>query len=212
MVAGVTTGRAADIEIAVEREVLDRQGASRRVRLSARITSTDATSPPSTSELGEAIRSVDEELEKGCLQAGFRLPSSRPDRTREELVETYRPRQSELVDVLLSDGEITEREAELLRSSVRAPGPAAPPGPPVSAAGTAEAGVLRGLAALPLSNDRTPANARPVEELLRVYQISTLKQAGAVRARRQISYDEYMSLKHHFAQDEASAAASPGSA
>jgi hypothetical protein len=44
-----------------------------------------------------------------------------------------------------------------------------------------------------------------VEELLHTYQITSLRQAGAVRARRQISFDEYMSLKRHFAASEAGA-------
>jgi hypothetical protein len=37
-----------------------------------------------------------------------------------------------------------------------------------------------------------------VPELLRTFQIETLRQAGAVRARRQISFEEYMALKRHF--------------
>jgi hypothetical protein len=38
---------------------------------------------------------------------------------------------------------------------------------------------------------------------LRVYQINSLKQAGAVRARREISFSEYMALKRHFQEAEA---------
>jgi hypothetical protein len=46
--------------------------------------------------------------------------------------------------------------------------------------------------------DRTPSSPRPVDELVRTYRIESIKQAGAVRARRQISYEEYMALKRHF--------------
>jgi hypothetical protein len=111
----------------------------------------------------------------------------RADRAVEELLETYRPRQMELVELLHADGELTDGEYAVLRARVTerppevgsAPAAVAPPAP------------------VPRSGSRS------VEELLRTYQIASLRQAGAVRARRQISFDEYMSLKRHFAAAEA---------
>ncbi len=64
------------------------------------------------------------------------------------------------------------------------------------------------LAAAPIVAERSLEGARSVSELRRTYQIDTLKQAGAVRARRQISFAEYMALKRHF-EAEASSASAP---
>jgi hypothetical protein len=58
--------------------------------------------------------------------------------------------------------------------------------------------VDRPLAAAPVGVDRSLPPARPVADLLREFGITSLKQAGAVRARRQISFAEYMALKRHF--------------
>jgi hypothetical protein len=51
---------------------------------------------------------------------------------------------------------------------------------------------------VPLAAEPKLPPARPVPELLRTFQIASLRQAGAVRARRQISFAEYMALKRHF--------------
>jgi hypothetical protein len=117
-------------------------------------------------------------------------------RPLEELVETYRPRQAELVDLLREDGEISAPEAELLNGYLARLGGAATPEdllpagipPPTD----------RPIAAMPLEVDRAPVVPRPVGQLLDQYRIESLKQAGAVRARRQISFEEYMALKRHF--------------
>jgi hypothetical protein len=201
----VALERPREVEITVERELVDAAGVPRRWRLSARFPMSADGVEPTAAELAAAYRDLDQRLERARAEAGLRGPAARAERSLEELVETYRPRQAELVEMLLADGELTEHEAELLRSAVagsrpRAPVPAAPSAP----------GSTEFLAAMPLANDRTPATARSVPELIATYQIGSLKQAGAVRARRQISYDEYMALKHHFAEAErAESAASP---
>ena len=136
----------------------------------------------------------------------WRLPP-RPDRELTELVETYRPRQSELVDLLRDEGELTAVEHGRLREylaagTTRLPDRSFEDAPasarsPASRDGPAPT-MAPPLAAAPLESDRTPSTSRPVPVLLEQYQISSLKQAGAVRARRQISYEEYMALKRHF--------------
>jgi len=61
------------------------------------------------------------------------------------------------------------------------------------------------LAAAPALAGRPDEGARTVAELLRLYRIDSLKQAGAVRARREISFAEYMALKRYFQEPGASA-------
>lgn len=194
--AAVSLRRAREFELSVEREILDTSGVSRRVRLTSHFLLPDGASAPTPAEYAEAIRELDRELEAARAQAGFRGPAPRVDRSRTELLETYRPRQAELVDALLADGEISEGEAEMLRSAL--PTPRAGPRSEAPTKPTLVPETDRPLAAMPLSNDRAPTVARPVTELLATFQIATLKQAGAIRARRQISYDEYMALKRHF--------------
>lgn len=189
--------RARTTELSVEREVTDRAGMARRIRLTAEFES-EGGAPPTPAELGRALRALDEELDKGRAEAGFRGPPARAERTLEELMEAYRPRQPELVELLRSEGEISEAEAELLRAALG----------PMPAVELPPAG--GSLAAMPLSTERpTSGGARSVEELLRVYQIGSLKQAGLVRARRQISFDEYMSLKRHYGAEERPPATPP---
>jgi hypothetical protein len=194
--------------ITVERELPGPDGAIRRVALSARYELADRPEPPTAEELGEATRALDRELEEALGKAGFPSVPARRDRELAELIETYRPRQPDLVDVLESDGELTRTEAQRLRDHLvstpaAAPAPTRGPAPPPPG----EVPVTdRPLAALPLANDRTPSTPRPVAELLAQYRIESLRQAGAVRARRQISYDEYMALKRHFAEAEGKAA------
>jgi hypothetical protein len=202
----VTLERPREVEITVERELEDPAGVPRRWRLSARFPMSADGVEPTAAELAMAYRDLERRLEQARAEAGMRGPAARPERSLEELVETYRPRQAELVEMLLADGEITEHEAELLRSAVGGSRPLSP-----APAGPTPPGSTEFLAAIPLANDRTPAKARPVLELIAAYQIGSLKQAGAVRARRQISYDEYMALKRHFAEAEQarSAASAP---
>ena len=184
-----------EFEIAVERDVADADGSVRRYRLTARYPSDG--SPLTPEELAALYRSLSEELDR-AIPAGGAAPKTRADRSLTELIETYRPRQPELLDLLREEGELSPVEYELLRHDLldRPGGAAAEPIP-----------TDRPIAAAPLAQDRTPTTPRPVDELLRLYRIESLKQAGAVRARRQISFEEYMALKRHFAAAEASAAA-----
>jgi hypothetical protein len=182
--------RRTEYELSVEQELpASANGAPRRARLTARFHGEAEDPAPTESDLAGSLRDLVDRLARAAEAAGLgRRPSeARPDRPLSELLETYRPRQMELVELLHADGELTDGEYAALRSgtsaSVAEP-PALSPGPPPPSAAPRSA-------------------SRSVEELLRTYQISSLRQAGAVRARRQISFDEYMSLKRHFAASEA---------
>ena len=107
------------------------------------------------------------------------------------------------MDALRGDGELTVGEHERLLAYLDGIG-ARPPGAPSSAPASPppEPTFDRPIAAVPIAADRSPESARPISELLERYQITSLKQAGAVRARREISFEEYMALKRHFQRDE----------
>ena len=189
--------RRRQVELSVERPL----GPRGPVGAVARLTSTFDVSPegdgPKPAELARALDQLLQDLE-GLLGASIAgLPAGRPDRSVTELIDTYRPRQRELVDLLRDDGELTETEHGLLVAHLAGHEPLATAAPLVPAGadrGPAEAS----LAAIPASGGpRLPA-ARAVPELLRTFEITSLRQAGAVRARRQISFAEYMALKRHF--------------
>lgn len=185
-------------ELSVEREVLGADGAPRRVRLTARIPSPAGTDGEPALRLGEELKTLSRQVDEAIAAAGW-VPSTPPrgERGLEELVETYRPRQPELLDLLRAEGELTLSEYDRLKAHLAG---TLPVSVAVPTPGSVEPPVTdRPLAALPLANDRTPTTPRPVVELLSQYRIESLKQAGAVRARRQISYEEYMALKRHFA-------------
>jgi hypothetical protein len=178
--------------LSVERPLDPANPSAGTVRLSTRIEPGPGGAPPAPRDLGEALEGLRADLDALVGPPLAALPAARPDRPRLELIETYRPRQRELVDALLDDGEITRTEhAELVAylTEGRA-APAAPPAP--------EPSFDRPIAAVPIAADRGGSPSRPVPELLREYQIASLRQAGAVRARRQISFEEYMALKRHF--------------
>jgi hypothetical protein len=184
------TLRRTHIELAVERDVADADGVVRRFRLVGQFAIEGAE--PTPEELAPLLRSLTEDLDRS-IPAGTPV-AGRPDRSITELIETYRPRQPELLDLLLEDREITDGEFALLQRHLAERGTLAPAEPlPTD----------RPIAAAPLAQDRTPITPRPVDEVLRLYRIESLKQAGAVRARRQISYEEYMALKRHFSAAEA---------
>ncbi len=195
------TVRRRDVELSVERAVGPPAAPGTVARLTVRLEPPADGGPPDAAELKSVLEELVAELDAvvGVPLAG--APAARPDRELEELVETYRPRQRELVDLLLADGEITGTEhARLLRAvpetSRPAPAPrlVAPAGP---------------IAAAPVATDSSPTPVRPVESLLAEYQIASLRQAGAVRARRQISFAEYMALKRHFERPGGPDAAAP---
>jgi hypothetical protein len=181
--------RRTEIELTVERALpSDPAGPARVARMATRFAVPPDTNGPTDAELAEAFAGLIAQLDRTVAL----LPNSRPrvDRELSELIDTYRPRQPELIDLLRDDGELTAHEHELLQAHLRATPREGSVTPPSLARAP--------IAARPLSNDRTTATPRPIPDLLAEYQITTLKQAGAVRARRQISYDEYMALKRHF--------------
>lgn len=190
--------RRREVELAVERPLRPDVPSAGTVRLSARFDVLPDGSGPDHSELARALDDLQADLDGivGPLLAA--APTARPDRDLTELVETYRPRQRELVDLLLAEGELTNGEHVRLVEYLGAPpAPAEPPSPPP------ERRVETPIAAAPALVGRPDEGARPVADLLRLYRIDSLKQAGAVRARREISFAEYMALKRHFQEAEA---------
>ncbi len=190
--------RRTETELTVEREVEDDLGVRRRYRLSARFEPEPGEAAASADETARRLAGLAGELDAALSAGPLRGVAARPDRSAAELVEAYHPRQVELVELLLAEGEITRGESQRLREYLSAGTPPAAP-PEIGGVPTTE----RPLAAAPLSQDRTSSVVRPVEELVRLYRIESLKQAVAVRGRRQISYEEYMALKRHFAAAEA---------
>ena len=168
------------------------------VRLSAKFEVPPEGSGPDHAALARALDDLQADLDGllGPLLAA--APAARPDRDLTELVETYRPRQRELVDLLLDEGELTSGEHARLVDYL-----SAPPAPAEAAAAPPGRAVETPLAAVPAVVARSEDEGRPVPELLRLYQITSLKQAGAVRGRREISFSEYMALKRHFQEVEA---------
>jgi hypothetical protein len=185
--------RRKEYELSVEQELpAAADGAPRRARLTARFAGESGDTEPDDAEIAHSLRELADRLARASESAGLgRVVGSaaRPERALDELLETYRPRQTELVELLHADGELTDGEYAVLR------------------AGVANQAVDAGAPKVPTTSPAAAprASGRPVEELLHTYQITSLRQAGAVRARRQISFDEYMSLKRHFATSEAGA-------
>jgi len=196
----VVPARRREIELTVERPLRADNPSGGTVRLSARFEISPDGSGPDHSELARALDELRADLDGlvGPLLAA--VPATRPDRDLTELVETYRPRQRELVDLLLAEGELTPGEHGRLAEYLRAP-----PAPSETVSPPPERRVDTPLAAVPIMAGRADEGARPVAELLRIYQINSLKQAGAVRGRREISFAEYMALKRHFQEVEARA-------
>lgn len=154
--------------------------------------------PELSARLQEALDAIAAEVAPPASGAGG------SDRPLEELVETYRPRQPELLELLRDEGEITVLEYERLRTHLEHAGAGDGPDPQAFRTAGGEPPVTeRPIAAAPLAQDRTPSTPRPAADLIRLYRIESIKQAGAVRARRQISYEEYMALKRHFQAAEA---------
>lgn len=162
------------------------------MRLAGRFVVAEGADGPTPQELVQALDRLRADLDVLVGAPLAAAPIFRPDRELSELVDTYHPRQRELIDLLREEGELTETEHERLveyLAVVRTPAPPSVPLPPL---------VDAPLAAAPVVAERLPDRARSVPELLRTFQIETLRQAGAVRARRQISFEEYMALKRHF--------------
>ncbi|HTT26540.1 MAG TPA: hypothetical protein VMH90_06235 [Thermoplasmata archaeon] len=195
--------RRTSITLTLEREVTGTDGAPERLRLGATF------EVPAEGPNGEALREALTRLREEIGELAGAGPGPRgARRSLEELIETYRPRQAELVELLREDGEISAPEAELLQAHLaKAPATTGPsPSLPVGVPPPTD----RPIAAMPLENDRAPSTPRPVAQLLEQYRITSLKQAGAVRARRQISFEEYMALKRHFGAEAPPPPPSPG--
>ena len=182
----------------MERPLRPDQPSGGTVRLTARFDTGPDGSGPDHADLAKALDQLQADLDGvvGPLLAA--APIARTDRDLTELVETYRPRQRELIDLLLGEGELTAGEHARLVDYLSAP--PAPMEAPVP-----ERRVDTPIAAVPIIAARVEEVGRPVPELLRLYQISSLKQAGAVRGRREISFAEYMALKRYFQEEEARA-------
>jgi hypothetical protein len=192
------TVRRREIELTVVRPLRPDDPSGGTVRLSAKFELPPDGSGPDHSELARAFDDLRADLDGLVGPPLAAAPAARPDRDLTELVETYRPRQRELVDLLLGEGELTPGEHSRLVEYLGAPpAPAEPLAP--------ERRFDAPIAAVPIVVGRADEATRPVHELLRRYQIDSLKQAGAVRARREISFSEYMALKRHFQEADASA-------
>ncbi len=188
-----------EVELTVERPIDPAQPGAGSVRLSARFETDRAGGAPSHAELAEALERLRGDLDALLGPPIAAVPVARPDRETPELVETYRPRTRSLVDALRDDGELSSVEHERLVAYLGGLGV----GPvPIAAPPPAEPTFDRPIAAVPIAADRSPEKSRAVPELLERYQITSLKQAGAVRARREISFEEYMALKRHFQREE----------
>ncbi len=182
------------------------------MRLTVRLEPDPSGASPTPRELALALDGLKADLDALLGLPLAALPASRPERELGELIETYRPRQRELVDLLREEGEITVAEhaqlAEYLGANRGAPRPVPIPRAPLPS--VPETTFDQPISAVPIAagvpSERRSETTRPVEELLQRYQIASLKQAGAVRARRQISFEEYMALKRHF---ESAAAPAP---
>ncbi len=192
-------------DLTVEREVEDDLGVRRRYRISARFEPGAGEPAPGPEETARLLAGLSGELDAALSAGPIPGAAVRPDRSVAELVEVYHPRQVELVELLLAEGELTRGESARLREYLSTGGAPTPPVPEIGGVPPTE----RPLAAAPLSQDRTSSSVRPVDELVRLYRIESLKQAGAVRGRRQISYEEYMALKRHFGSAETVASNEP---
>ncbi|NNN18216.1 MAG: hypothetical protein HKL79_07645 [Thermoplasmata archaeon] len=176
--------RRREIELSVEQPL--GPPADGTVRLSVRFELGPQESTSEPEDLATALAELREELAELVGSPGA---ATHEDRDLAELVETYRPRQPELLELLRGEGDLSPREYELLKAHLAA----APPG--AALADSRPAGpTVPAIPATPVG----PATPRDVPDLLREYHIESLRQAGAVRARRQISFEEYMALKRHF--------------
>jgi hypothetical protein len=192
--------RRRETELSVERPLGAGGPNDGTVRLTVRFEPGENGAKPNPTELAEALEALRADLDALVGVPIAAIPAGRVDRELTELVSTYRPRQRQLVDALRDDGEISFNEHARLVEYLgpAAPTGAAPPPPP-----RPPPRFDQPIAAVPIAADRSPETTRPVPELLRLYEIGSLKQAGAVRARRQISFEEYMALKRHFQEIDA---------
>ncbi len=195
--------RRRELELSVERPVGSGRASGTVARLTVRFEPGPKEEGPSPAELRTTLEELETELDALVGAPLAAAPVARAERELDELVEAYRPRQKELVDLLRDEGEITPEEHARLVAYLAE---GSPPARPVRGEGPPYAD--RPIAAAPIPSARPEPHERTVPELLRLYGITSLKQAGAVRARRQISFAEYMALKRHF---ESGTPSRPGS-
>jgi hypothetical protein len=206
------TVRRREVELSVERPLEPDRPTAGVVRLSARFDGGDTGQGPSPNELAGELDALRADLDALIGLPIAAVPATRPDRELTELIETYRPRQRELVDLLRDEGQLTPAEHARLAEYLVLGGAPKPPAPPPIPEGERliatipidrelPATARREVAPGPAPRSTPSPAARPVSELLRTYHISSLRQAGAVRARRQISFAEYMALKRHFEEE-----------
>jgi len=190
--------RRREIELTVERPLGPDPSSGATVRLTTRFNVDGDAPAPSPAELASALDALRADLDALVGVSITAAPAARGDRELLELVETYRPRQRELIDLLLADGEITPGEhrrlVEYLALPRKEPGEATAARPPIPVTDAP-------IAAVPIAAETSSAPIRPIPELLERYRITSLRQAGAVRAKRDISFAEYMALKRHFEQE-----------
>lgn len=191
--------RPREIELSVERPLGPEGSAAGVARLTARFALAPDAEAPTPSDLAKTLDDLRADLDALVGVSIAAAPVGRPDRDLSELIGAYRPRQRELVDLLREEGEITAGEHATLTAYLG--GSAAPTAPPPASAPPESFGD-RPLVTVPIAADRGAIASRTVPELLKRFQIASLKQAGAVRAQRQISFAEYMALKRHFEAQE----------
>ena len=177
----------APVTLTLSVEVPDGERPPRRLAVSTTLKPQGETAaPPEVREALERLKGWLDEGERLLLGAGA---GAKPDRSLEELVETYHPRDARLLDSLLWDGEISPTEHDLLLTTLR---PVEPPKVPAPAG-------LQG-------SDRSGGAPRPPEGLVAELGLKDLKDANRARFRRLISYDEWVALKAYFAQRPAGSA------
>jgi hypothetical protein len=189
--------RRTSFELSVEGEASGSNGGPPlKARLSVSFEPGPTGGPPSAEEVKVALEELRASLAGALGQPA--LPTPRVDRGLPELIETYRPRQPELIDLLRDEGELTPGEHALLARHLSGPTGPAPPAPLPSPPLAPPSPPALTIAPTQVEREHT-GPPRPVPALLEQYRITSLKQAGAVRARRQISFDEYMAIKRHYA-------------
>ncbi|MDE1820140.1 MAG: hypothetical protein KGJ23_07650 [Euryarchaeota archaeon] len=194
-------GKPQGITVSVEEEALPAGDTpARRVHLAMTLQPAEGAEV-TTEEVQAAVKLLSHHLESAIATLSEGGPSGagpRPDRPLPDLLETYRPRNLELVDALLWEGELTPTEHQVLQAAVRTPPERASKGPPPKTAPPPEAPLAT--IAPSASSSQGPARTSPrsVDALLRELDLKDMRDANRARGRRMISYEEWAALKSHF--------------
>ncbi len=202
--------RRKDVTVSLEQEVPSGEGeAPRRIRVTMTLEPGEdgKVAPAETAEAIQTLSSVLESSASSLALASGGTTGPRPDRSLSELVESYRPRDLQLLDALLWEGEITPTEHEMLRSQLPKPGAVAAkvplpskevaPSPPPSPTPAPTSPPTAARPAASATGTARPS-ARSVDQLLRELAIQDLRDVNRARGRELISYDEWAALKAHF--------------